>query len=584
MYILVLVTVLAANQQVSKGLNLHKLWNFLDSAKPSPAALDGLTATGSMAGFYTAKEVDELLNALSEKYPQFIHKPFVIGETYENHQIKAFRIGKLETKSKFSSVLLTALHHAREPISLSMIIRIVIVSLHDLLHPTQNSSEGFPPTFFDVAELLIVPIVNLDSYYKINEAYGRPNWEIEQMRRKNANPNAVCNIQNIESGVDINRNYNVSFAADEIGSVGKDKCDDTYRGTKPFSEPEAQAIKNLIEGKQHHVSAALNFHSYGNMWIWPYNYYNGTDNDSLLTHSQVSFFHRFNEKLKKHGVILTGNSQHTINYTANGEASDWMMKTHGIISLSPELGDKTRQSEVFYPTHAKIVDIINYSQPIVNSFLNAAVPDAQVSIFKTEDKHEKHRKLLSKTLKENHNFIISFDNFGIVDVPDVQLTLRYFHADFASKLKNVTFTVSGQQQFLKFKSSDKEASTLIFSPAVELKKLETHTLHLQFVEPIVVKCQLRIFKNKILLIDLKNYSGNEIADVYEAFKKENFFYLTCWLLMMFIYIFVMSTISYWLSRRRELKKTQHILEFVNVIRAEVEHNISDQNMSFQSHC
>ena len=37
-----------------------------------------------------------------------------------------------------------------------------------------------------------------------------------------------------------------------------------------------------------------------------------------------------------------------VKYPANGEASDWMLAKHGIIAMSPELGIKDKQSEVFF--------------------------------------------------------------------------------------------------------------------------------------------------------------------------------------------------------------------------------------------
>ena len=35
-----------------------------------------------------------------------------------------------------------------------------------------------------------------------------------------------------------------------------------------------------------------------------------------------------------------GNAAKAIGYTTNGEASDWLLAAHGVISISPELGDE----------------------------------------------------------------------------------------------------------------------------------------------------------------------------------------------------------------------------------------------------
>ena len=45
---------------------------------------------------------------------------------------------------------------------------------------------------------------------------------------------------------------------------------------------------------------------------------------------------------------IEGNGFSTVNYPANGEASDWMFGQHGILAMSPELGTKDKASETFF--------------------------------------------------------------------------------------------------------------------------------------------------------------------------------------------------------------------------------------------
>jgi hypothetical protein len=48
-----------------------------------------------------------------------------------------------------------------------------------------------------------------------------------------------------------------------------------------------------------------------------------------------------------------GNGAETVNYIAEGEASDWMLDSMGIIAMSPELGDYSRASESFFLRRAE---------------------------------------------------------------------------------------------------------------------------------------------------------------------------------------------------------------------------------------
>ena len=95
----------------------------------------------------------------------------------------------------------------------------------------------------------------------------------------------------MEDGVDLNRNYDFKFGYDDDGSSPM-KCREDYRGEKPFSEPETQAIKNFIENHKG-IKMAANFHAYGNLWITPYNFLKDAENPYLSNTS--SAYHIYNE-------------------------------------------------------------------------------------------------------------------------------------------------------------------------------------------------------------------------------------------------------------------------------------------------
>ena len=59
------------------------------------------------------------------------------------------------------------------------------------------------------------------------------------------------------------------WGLDNQGS-SPDGCDETYRGTGPFSEPETAAIEAFIE--DHDFPVAFNYHSYSDLLIYPFGY------------------------------------------------------------------------------------------------------------------------------------------------------------------------------------------------------------------------------------------------------------------------------------------------------------------------
>lgn len=236
-----------------------------------------------MEGFFFIKNVISLFELLQTRYPHFISKSFAIGSTVQGRDIPAFTLGLLsnpvsagdQTKRQLektpdrvkrtledelssahqkhkSNILFTGLHHAREPLTLSMIVYIFLANLHVLINTNwetvvrvsnifKDDVEGqlISEKFFLFGNFIFVPAVNLDSYVFINESYGTPSWKIAKNKRKNMDMNTPCETTNhknnpelvkkVHSGVDINRNYDIMFDKDDVGSVD-DPCDETYRG------------------------------------------------------------------------------------------------------------------------------------------------------------------------------------------------------------------------------------------------------------------------------------------------------------------------------------------------------------------
>lgn len=112
-----------------------------------------------------------------------------------------------------------------------------------------------------------MPVVNVDGLANIEQIFMTTGEVIT--RRKNMNHEFDYLCKGEESGVDLNRNYGQFW--DVPGGNSPDPCNQAYRGTEPFSEPETRAIRDFLTAHKDEVKFAYNFHSYGNMYLWPYN-------------------------------------------------------------------------------------------------------------------------------------------------------------------------------------------------------------------------------------------------------------------------------------------------------------------------
>lgn len=357
--------------------------------------LSKVCSSGKMDGFIFISDFLSIIRFLQLRFPENVNEFFTFGETFEKRQMIAYELQiapgsglnynfedindkeieniqasfpdfitktdvtsylQNETEEK-SRVLFTALHHSREPLTLNMILYITINLLHQIIwmNPLNmainDDGQSTTSKLFMFGKVVFVPFVNRDSYQFINNSYSHPSFEIAKMKRKNMNNDEYsCNkphkIERItQSGVDLNRNYDIAFDINSEGSVD-DPCDQTTRGKSPFSEPETQAIKFLVENMN--ISAAMNFHAYGNLWITPYNYKNKSDFFDIMNFKFATFYTLLSDKLHQDGFRYVGNAASTIKYTANGEASDWMLKSKGIIAMSPELGSDEKITQDFY--------------------------------------------------------------------------------------------------------------------------------------------------------------------------------------------------------------------------------------------
>jgi carboxypeptidase T len=290
---------------------------------------------GSMGGYYTYTELQNILDSMSAKFPNLItvKQPIDAFLTNEGRPIYWLKISDNPNVNESEpQIIYTGLHHAREPESITQ----MIFYMYYLLENYNSNPEI--KALVDNTELYFVPCLNPDGYIynETTNPGGGGMW------RKNRRDN-----QDGTFGVDLNRNYGYNWGYDDIGS-SPSSVDDTYRGPTPFSEPETQAIQWF--DAQHHFKMALNYHTYGNDLIYPWGY-------------QLSFYTPDSAVFKEHTNLMTsinhfiaGTGDQTVQYVTNGDADDWgygeQVTKPKILSMTPEVGDP---NEGFWPPQTSII-------------------------------------------------------------------------------------------------------------------------------------------------------------------------------------------------------------------------------------
>ena len=283
---------------------------------------------GNLGSYHTYTEMVDELKRVAAAYPN-ITRLVDIGDSWEKTQgiadrdIWALKISdnpEMEERRE-PDVLIVGCHHARELITVEIPLAIIQTL-------TENYNKNSHITFLvDHREIWIVPMLNPDGHVYVEE--------VDSWWRKNRNTNGYSNASH--QGVDLNRNYSFQWGYDNVGSSPHPQSD-TYRGASPFSEPETQSLKNLVE--KHHFVLSLSFHSFGNLFLFPWGYMNADTEDHAT-------FKKLGKMYTRQNGYRYGNTKDGIIYKTNGEMNDWMY------------GEKESKDKIFGVT----IEVGNSFQP-----------------------------------------------------------------------------------------------------------------------------------------------------------------------------------------------------------------------------
>jgi hypothetical protein len=224
------------------------------------------------------------IDALVAQYPT-LAKRISIGESVEGRDLTGIEIGKdvNDPEDGRPVFLMFGAHHAREWPSAELPMEFA----HDLL--ANYGSDERITNLLDRGRAVIVPVSNPDGYdasrtsgdiVDLREVDGGDLVSIlatpgNAYKRKNCRyvdgqtqPAGTCvavpSPGGFGPGIDLNRNYGALW-----GGPGTDTnpASPVYRGPAPFSEPETQAIRDLISTRQ--VTTLVTNHTFSNLILRP---------------------------------------------------------------------------------------------------------------------------------------------------------------------------------------------------------------------------------------------------------------------------------------------------------------------------
>jgi len=243
-------------------------------------------------------EMVPILQGLANTYPN-ICALYDVGDTWEDREIWALKISDnvATHEAEEKDILVNGNHHARE-----------IMTVEVPLYLAKQLCEKYPADpdvkmIVENVETWIIPMVNPDGHNHVFKVYS--------MWRKNRRDNGGGIY-----GVDLNRNYDYHWGE---GGASHNPSSETYCGPSAFSEPECQAIRDLVNNLDYQFAYTLNYHSSGRymLYPWAYTYGHPPEPDYTYYKNLATYL------LETLPGWEHGNDWECLGYLASGNALDW---------------------------------------------------------------------------------------------------------------------------------------------------------------------------------------------------------------------------------------------------------------------
>ncbi|PRH76336.1 carboxypeptidase [Streptomyces solincola] len=328
--------VVSANARQAAALRArgHRL-----EALPLPPARRGATAAATPFDFPSADsryhnyaEMNAEISQRLQQYPNIMSRR-VIGRSHEGRDIVAIKISdNVATDENEPEILFTHHQHAREHLTVEMALYL----LREL--GAGYGSDSRVTNAVNNREIWIVPDLNPDGgEYDIASGSYR-SW------RKNRQPNSGSSYV----GTDLNRNWNFKWGC--CGGSSGSTSSETYRGRAAESAPEVKVVADFVRsrtvGGKQQIRAAIDFHTYSELVLWPYGY---TYNDTApgLTQDDRDAFAAVGRKMAASNGYTPQQSSDL--YVTDGSIDDYLWGAHKIFGYTFEMYPRGSSGGGFYP-------------------------------------------------------------------------------------------------------------------------------------------------------------------------------------------------------------------------------------------
>ncbi len=301
-------------------------------------------------GYKTVAQMEADLRDLAARFPQLARledfgDSWLKRQGKDGHDLWVLKIGKGDLATK-PAVIYLGNHHARELVTPEIVLNLA----HLLLE--QYGQDPEITSYVDNRAIYLVPTVNPDGHLLAEKGADQ---------RKNVN-NITGGKRRI--GVDLNRNYGFKWGLPGASDAPEA---DTFRGTEAFSEPETQAVRDLVASRK--FTFLMTYHSFSNLILWPWGHTADEPRDARLPAigRKLATFNKYTPQQSKDL------------YFTSGDTTDWAFGTFGTLAYTTEVGS---WGDNFDPPFSRMGKFWNENRPGALYLLKVA--DEPAAVFGPE--------------------------------------------------------------------------------------------------------------------------------------------------------------------------------------------------------
>ena len=293
--------------------------------------------------------------------------------------------------------------HAREPLTAEICMSL----MYDLVETYIPTDPHHP---LNSSQIWIVPILNPDGRQIVFSE--RDVWHRKTVFDNNENGQMDYAPEDwygsSMDGIDANRNFGYKWGT---SGINFDFQAQTYPGTHPFSSIEAAYIRDLAS--EIPFVAAIDYHSHGNMVLYPYGYGTGAQSYNHSTIANLAEEMRDLMPSYAYGSSFVALPAWDL-YPTSGDTSDYLHFHYNTLAFTIEVANEFIQSVAegtFYKRHQlpALYHLLSRHQSrfltgIVTDYYTSEPVKAEIKIFPTETYNPEKAPMYSDPVFGRYNY------------------------------------------------------------------------------------------------------------------------------------------------------------------------------------